>query len=75
MNTDKILEKLDQVSLSKIEAAIGSIKKHYPDKNSDDINVTFEFLIGSFYPNILNNIKKALTESYINGYNEGARAE
>lgn len=75
MNTNEILAELDKVPLSKIETAIDSIRKYYPDKNSDDIDITFEFLIGSFYPNILDNIKKALTENYINGYNEGTRAE
>ena len=35
LNTDKVLEELDKVPLSRLISAIESIKKHYPDKNDD----------------------------------------
>ncbi len=71
MNTDKVLEELDKVPLSKIENAIKSIRKHYPDKDSDDIYITFEFLVGSFYPNILRNIKDTIRDTYTQGFIDG----
>ena len=74
LNTDKVLEELDKVPLSRLISAIESIKKHYPDKNDNDINISFEYLIGSFFPNILENIKAALNEAHTSGYIEGMQS-
>ena len=37
--------------------------------------VTFEFLIASCFPRIYENINERLTETYIKGYNQGAKDE
>lgn len=57
---------LDTIRLSTLEKAIKKIKKEiFPKKDCD---VSFEFLIGSFFPDIMNNIKNEFTRNYLEGY-------
>lgn len=70
-------ESLGSVKLIKVEDAINQIKKHYEQtpERIDDIEISFEYLIGSFFPDVLNNIKDRLkdehTAGYIEGFNDG----
>ena len=66
--TSENFETYGEVPLSEIEAAIKTMREHYPDKDSNDINVTFEYLIGSFFPEIINNIKEMVQLYYARGY-------
>ena len=40
---------------------------------NDESEITFEFLVGSCFPNILNNIKTEIHKQYTKGYIEGKR--
>lgn len=66
--TSENFETYGEVPLSELEAAIKTMREHYPDKDSNDINVTFEYLIGSFFPEIINNIKEITQLYYARGY-------
>lgn len=57
---------LGRVPLKKLKAAIESLEKHCPD--GKEISVSFEFLIGSFFPEVLDNIKDKIRTSYTKGY-------
>ena len=70
-----MLEELGNVSLSRLISAIQSIKSHFPDKNNEDIAVSFEYLIGSFYPGVLSNIRNALNAAHTSGYIEGIHSK
>jgi len=61
-------QKLDTVKLSMIEKAVYQLKSNLND--DEDLELSFEFIIGSFFPTIMNNIKKAFTQNYIQGYND-----
>lgn len=67
---------LGTVKLTRIEAAIGQIKKHYENEPEriEDIEVSFEYIIGSFFPKVYDNIRDAMkterTLGYIDGRNE-----
>ena len=65
--------KLSTVKLSHIESAIKSIKQHYKDtpERIDDIEISFEYIIGSFFPDVWKNIQQALTDEHTKGYIEG----
>ena len=43
---------LDSVKLSRIKAAVASIEKHFEDspERLEDVEVSFEYVIGSFFP-------------------------
>lgn len=62
---------LGTVKLSKIKKAIQSIESGMPVADPD---ISFEFLIGSFYPKILDNIKKEMANQYIEGFNQGRKS-
>lgn len=65
------------VKLTSVKAAIKQIEEHYQDcpERLEDVEVTFEYLVGSFFPKIIDNINKKMndtyTQGYIQGFNEG----
>lgn len=65
------------VKLTSVKAAIKQIEEHYQDcpERLEDVEVTFEYLVGSFFPKIIDNINKRMndtyTQGYIQGFNEG----
>lgn len=62
-------KQLDTVKLSTLKKAIKKIEKQIaPQKDCD---ISFEFLIGSFFPNIMDNIKAKFTQNYLEGYKIG----
>ena len=64
---------LDTVKLSTLEKAIKQIKKEMAPNT--DCGISFEFIIGSFFPTILDNIKQTFTENYMAGYNAAKEEE
>lgn len=69
------------VKLSKVKAAMAQIEEHYQDcpERLEDIEVTFEYLVGSFFPKIIENIQTEMNRQYTAGYlqrvNEEAETE
>ena len=61
------------VKLTKVKAAIKQIEEHYAEcpERIDDIDITFEYLVGSFFPTILENMDMELNRQYTNGYMQG----
>lgn len=57
---------LDTIKLSTLEKTIRRIKKEIAPKK--DCDISFEFIIGSFFPDIMNNIKNEFTRNYLEGY-------
>ena len=68
---DEILSQMPTVSFKDLEAAIKSIKMHYPGNDIENLQVSFEYLIVSFYPTIIDNIKSAMKDAYTQGYIQG----
>ena len=67
-NKDK---SLDIVKLSVLEKAIEQIKKEFAPHTDCDIN--FEFIIGSFFPKVLDNIKRTFTLNYMAGFEDAKK--
>lgn len=57
---------LDSVKLSILKKAIKQIEKQIAPRK--DCDVSFEYIIGSFFPEVLNNIKNEFTRNYLEGY-------
>ena len=59
-----------KVKLSTVKAAIKQIEEHYQDcpERLEDGEVTFEYLVGSFFPKIVENIQKEMNKQYTLGY-------
>lgn len=58
---------LDSVKLSHLRKVIKSVENGMGPNMDPDI--PFEYLMQSCFPNILTNIKNAMTQKYIEGYN------
>lgn len=74
MSTDKSLA---TVKVKNLKKAIKSIERDFKGQpiNTDEMEITFEYLIGSFFPQVMNNINETIKnerlKAYIEGYNAG----
>lgn len=72
-----ISKSLDVVKLKTLKDAIKSIERDFAGQpiNVDEVEITFEYIVGSFFPQVMSNInehiKREKTNSYIEGYNAG----
>lgn len=64
-------ENLDTVKLTRVKKCIESIEQHFEKEKLEDIEISFEYIIGSLFPNVLNNIKNEMTKNYIAGFEVG----
>ena len=66
-------ESYGSVKLSRVKAAIKQIEDHYQDcpERLEDVEVTFEYLVGSFFPRIIDNINARMNDTYTQGYLQG----
>ena len=64
------------VKLSRVKAAIKQIEEHYQDcpERLDDVDVTFEYLVGSFFPKIIDNINAEMNKQHTLGFIEGVKS-
>lgn len=64
------------VKLSRLKNTIARIEEHYAEspERIEDIEITFEFIIGSFFPEVLNNIRRAIMDEHTKGFIEGNNA-
>lgn len=68
-------ESYGSVSLTRVKAAIKQIEEHYQDcpERLEDVNITFEYLVGSFFPKIIDNINDRMNQLYTEGYIQGLK--
>lgn len=62
-------ENLDKTKLSRIQKVLDSIRT--TNTIEEDPDVTFEYLVGSCFPTIFQNVQSALNEEHTLGYMEG----
>jgi Tfp pilus assembly protein, pilus retraction ATPase PilT len=61
------------VPYTKVQAALKQIEDRYVDcpEKLEEVNITFEYLIGSFFPEIIKNIHNELVHEHTKGFAEG----
>ena len=62
-------ESLDKTKLSRVQKVLDNIRA--ANIIEEDPDVTFEYLVGSCFPTIFQNVQSALNEEYTLGYMEG----
>lgn len=62
-------ESLDKTKLSRVQKVLDSIRA--TNVIEEDPDVTFEYLVGSCFPTIFQNVQSALNEEHTLGYMEG----
>lgn len=67
------MDNIDKVPFSKLKRMVESIENHFVEspERLDDVELSFEYIIGSCFPTVLDNIKNALKEEHTKGYIEG----
>lgn len=65
-------EPVARVKLNKMKRMIKSIERDYGGTPEiiDNMDITFEYIIASLFPDIMNNINEELTHQYITGFND-----
>lgn len=68
-------ESYGSVKLTRVKAAIKQIEDHYQGcpERLEDVEVTFEYLVGSFFPRIIDNINSRMNDTYTQGYLQGLK--
>lgn len=64
-----------KVPYTRVKAALTQIEEHYaksPERLAD-VEITFEYLVGSFFPQIVENIDEAMKRQYTLGYIQGRK--
>lgn len=52
---------------------IKKIEAQYTPEEQNELMINFEFLVGSFYPNVWSNMMEALKKEHTLGYIEGLK--
>lgn len=65
-------EPVAKVKLDKLKRMIKSIERDYGGTPEiiDNMDITFEYIIASLFPNIMDNINEEFTHQYITGFND-----
>ena len=66
-------EKLDVVSYQKFKKCLEILERDLKGspKVLENLDISFEYIMASLFPNIFNNIKDAMAQEYIRGFNDG----
>lgn len=69
----KNIKPIDTVKYSHFKKCLTSLERDFNGRPEvlDNIDISFEYVIGSLFPNILSNIESTFAQNYIQGYNEG----
>lgn len=70
-------EPVDYVKFDVLKRMISSIERDYGGTPEviDNLKIPFEYIIGSMFPNILDNINKEITKQYFKGFNDRLKIE
>lgn len=67
------MDNVDRVNLSRIKKMVESLEKSLGD-TTEDVEVGFEYVVGSLFPTIFTNVMNRLKQEHMSGYLEGYEA-
>lgn len=56
---------------SRVQKTLNYWLKSFP--NEEDPNITFEYLIGSCFPTVMQNVQNTINKAYQDGYNDAMK--
>ena len=68
--SEQVVPNLDTVKFTRLCEVLQKVEKEYHGDISE-LELSFEFLIGTFYPHVLKNIQSALAREHTLGFIEG----
>ena len=60
---------MDFTKLSRLRKMVNTLESAAGPQN--DMDVSFEYIAASLFPNLYNNVREKMTQQYIEGYNKG----
>lgn len=70
-NTNELGEHSLTIKLDKLKKFCDHCSQEYNFIDDSEVEVSFECIIGSLFPIVMDNIRAFGTEKYIKGYNQG----
>ena len=68
--SEQVVPNLDTVKFTRLCEVLQKVEKEYQG-DINELELSFEFLIGTFYPHVLKNIQSALAREHTLGFIEG----
>lgn len=68
--SEPVIPILDTVKFTRVCEVLQKVEKEYHG-DINELELSFEFLIGTFYPHVLKNIQEALSREHTLGFIEG----
>lgn len=68
--SEQVVPNLDTVKFTRLREVLQKVEKEYQG-DINELELSFEFLIGTFYPHVLKNIQSALAREHTLGFIEG----
>ena len=68
--SEQVVPNLDTVKFTRLCEVLQKVEKEY-EGDINELEISFEFLIGTFYPHVLKNIQSALAREHTLGFIEG----
>lgn len=65
--------KLQPVKFTSLQHFIKKMEAQYTSEEQKELMIDFEFLVGSFYPHVWDNMMEALKKEHTLGYIEGLK--
>lgn len=68
-----MVEKIATVPYDKVKRMLESVEFHFQDEPErlNDLELSFEYLIGSCFPDAMTNVRDAISQAHTNGYIAG----
>ena len=67
--------KIETTNLALLLRLSDLLKEHYKSQDPKDVEVSFEFIIGSLFPKAWHNVQEALIDEHTKGYIEGLQSK
>lgn len=64
---------LGVTTLARIKKILQAIELHQKDKDDENVEITMEFLVGSLFPELLQNFQAKIADEYQRGFMDGYR--
>lgn len=68
--SEPVMPILDTVKFTRVYEVLHKVEKEYHG-DINELELSFEFLVGTFYPHVLTNIQNALSREHTLGFIEG----
>lgn len=67
------MAEIANIKLTQLEKLVQKIKASYSPDDTDQIEVSFELLVGSLYPTLYQNVMESIKDAYTQGVIDGMK--